>query len=419
MHDDLARAAEQSGRWADVERSCDAILDSASFQSDPTRALPVQLRRLQARVRLGQAARETEMECRELLAKAEQLGSTADVVQTRSLLVQTLARVGEMEEAIRIADASLRIAEESGDEGLAGEAMHRLAITLLASRSEDAVELLLRLVTRARARDDRVMEARAFLSLGVARMRTRDDLAGADAFRSALTIARDAQALDVAASASMNLGVIGLRGGDFPSAHDALTDALRLYTTLRNNTNRLAALYNLANLERERGDAAAASSLYRETSILADELSADDIAVGAFAGSGLAAIKLEEIDVARDALASAENVLGGRPDWWFQGRELLESLVIRLHAHDGQYDHALARFNGAIEKLEAVDVYAAAWMVADCAAELAERDSSLWGVVERFASHPTVQQFVPLSARFTALRDMSERLDTAHLRTHG
>jgi len=417
VHEELARAAEQSGRWADVERSCDAMLATGEYIGDEKKALPIELRRLQARVRLGQGTSDTEAECRGLLVTAERVGSMADVVQTRSLLVQTLARSGEMEEAIRIAEASLWIAEESGDDALAGEAMHRLAITLLASRSEDAVELLLRLIARARTRGDRVMEARAFLSLGVARMRTRDDLAGAEAFRAALTIARDAQALDVAASASMNLGVIGLRSGDFPSAHDALNDALRLYTTLRNNTNRLAALYNLANLERERGDAEAASSLYRETTILANELGAADIAVGAYAGMGLAAIKLDDHVAANVALAAAQEVLGSRVDWWFQGRELLESLSIRLAAHAMHYDDALSRFNGALERLEAMDVYAAAWMVADCAAEVAEHDSRLWDVAERLANHPTVKQFVPLSARFTALKDMSERMNQAHLRS--
>ena len=417
VHDDLARAAEHSGRWADVERSCDAILAMASYAADPALALPIELRRLQARVRLGQGAQDTEAECRALLNVAEGVGNRAHIVQTRSLLVQTLARAGEMDQAIEIAEGSLAIAEQSGDEALAGEAMHRLAITLLASRSEDAVELLLRLITRARERGDRAMEARAYLSLGVARMRTRDDLAGADAFRSALAIARDAQALDVAASSSMNLGVIGLRGGDFASAHDALTDALRLYTTLRNNSNRLAALYNLANLARERGDATAATALYRETITLANQLGAIDITIGAYAGEGWAAMRHDDDAAARTALAAAQGVLGARQDWWFQGRELLESLVIRLAARDKYHALALARFHAAVERLELMDVYAAAWMVADCASELAERDATVWDVVERLADHPTVIQFVPLSARFTALRDMAERQKSAYLRT--
>jgi len=417
VHDQLAQAAEHSGRWADVERSCDAILATPGYGSESASALPVQLRRLQARVRLGQAAHDTEAECRALLLVAERVGTGADIVQTRSLLVQTLARVGEMDDAIRIAEESLHIAEESGDDVLACGAMHRLAITLLPSRTEDAVQLLLRLIERASGRADRVMEARAYLTLGMALTRLRDDLGGADALRSALTIAQDAQALDVAASASMNLGVIGMRSGDFVAAHEALSDALRLYTTLRNNANRLAALYNLANLQQERGDTEGALSLYRETTILADQLGTEEIAIGAYAGVGLAAFRLRDIDGAEAALESAKRRLGARHDWWFQKRELLESLAVRLDTRAGRYDEALARFHTAVPKLEESDGYAAAWMVADCAAELGVHDRTVWTQVERFAGHPMVQQFVPLSARFTALVDMAERMDTAYLRT--
>ena len=417
VHDELAQAAEHSGRWADVERSCDAILATPGHGGESATALPVQLRRLQARVRIGQAARDTEAECRALLLVAERVGTRADVVQTRSLLVQTLARVGEMDDAIRIAEESLHIAEESGDDALACGAMHRLSITLLPSRTEDAVQLLRRLISRASDRADRAMEARAYLALGVALMRLRDDLGGADALRSALAIAQDAQTLDVAASASMNLGVIGMRSGDFVAAHEALSDALRLYTTLRNNANRLAALYNLANLQQERGDAEAALSLYRETTALADQLGTEDIAIGAYAGAGLAAFRLRDIEGAEAALESARERLGARHDWWFQKRELLESLAVRLDARAGRFDEALARFHSAVPSLEESDGYAAAWMVADCAAELGAHDRAVWAQVERFAGHPTVQQFVPLSARFTALVDMAERMDTAHMRT--
>ncbi len=208
----------------------------------------------------------------------------------------------------------------------------------------------------------------------------------------------------------MNLGVIGLRGGEFDAAHDALQEALRLYTTLRNNAHRLVALYNLANLERERGDEVESARLYRETATLADQLGAEDIAVGARAGIGLAALRLADRAAASEALDAAYDVFGGRTDWWFQGRELLESLAIRVGAGAGRYEQALERFHIAVEKLEATDVYAAAWLVADCAASLAENDQRVWESVHRFGNHPTVQQFVPLAARYTALKDMAERL---------
>jgi tetratricopeptide (TPR) repeat protein len=416
VHHDLAVAAELSGRWADVERSCDAILAMPGVVETPARALPVQQRRAQARLRMGQGVREMERECRDLLAVAEQLLAPADIVRTRSLLVQTLQRLGRLDEAIALAEGSLRMAEELGDEALSAEAMHRLAHTVLGVRPRDAIELMLKLITLSRQRGDSLMEARAFLALGVARMRTRDDLAGAEAFRAALRIALEAHALDIAAGASMNLGVIEMRRGDFTAAHLAFHDALRLYTTLRNNTNRLAALYNLANLESERGDMDAAAPLYRDTAALAEQLGTDDIAIGAHAGLGLVALRQHEPAGARTALAAATRLLGGRDGWWFQGRERLESLAIRVAIQDGSRAVALARFLAAVERLEALDVYSAAWFVGECGGEVAEDEAEAWAIISRFGEHSMVQEFVPLAARYTALRDMANRQRTDRLR---
>ena len=412
VHEELARAAELSGRWADVERSCDAMLAIQGTADVPVRALPVQQRRLQARLRLGIGVREMERECRDLLAVADQLGTVGDVVRVRSLLVQTLQRLGRVDEAICIAEDSLAQSEALGDEALTGEALHRLAQTLLAPRPKDAVELLLRLVALARARKDPVLESRAFLGLGVARSRTRDDLAAVEAFRLALRIGLDAQALDVAATASMNLGVLELRRGAYDSAHGAFHEALRLYTTLRNNTSRVGALYNLAMLETERGDLDAAGALYRETASVAEQLGADELAIGAHAGAGLTALRQQDVAAARTALAVAQRIFGTRDEWWFQGRERLEALVVRFAVLDGAKTIAHARFRAALEKLEPTDIYGAAWLLADCGAELATEDPAIWAMVDRFAEHTTVQQFVPLAARFTALRDFENRLAT-------
>jgi hypothetical protein len=130
----------------------------------------------------------------------------------------------------------------------------------------------------------------------------------------------------------------------------------------------------------------------------------------AHAGAGLAALRLDTVPAAHAALDAAYRIFAGRTEWWFQGRELLESLAIRIDALAGRFDAAHKRFHTAVERLEPMDVYAAAWLVADCAATLAERDPSTWDVVQRFAAHPALPQFVPLSARFTALKDMAERL---------
>jgi hypothetical protein len=81
-----------------------------------------------------------------------------------------------------------------------------------------------------------------------------------------------------------------------------------------------------------------------------------------------------------------------------------------VHAQAGRYPEALERFRTAVERLETTDIFAATWLVADCAATLAEHDPRVWETVERLSKHETVQLFTPLSARFTALRDMLERM---------
>lgn len=80
-----------------------------------------------------------------------------------------------------------------------------------------------------------------------------------------------------------------------------------------------------------------------------------------------------------------------------------------MAAIDGDIAGARRRFHSAVARLEMLEVYPAAWMVADCAAELAEQDAGVWKVVHRFAAHPAVQDYVPLAARFTALRDLADR----------
>jgi hypothetical protein len=115
------------------------------------------------------------------------------------------------------------------------------------------------------------------------------------------------------------------------------------------------------------------------------------------------------VDSARASLAAAEQVLAARPDWWFQGRELFESLVIRMAVHDGDLATAEQSFHAAVTRLEMMEVYSAAWMVADCAAELAGHTDGVWAVVNRFAAHPAVEEYVPLAARYTALRDLADR----------
>ena len=112
VHDELARAAELAGRWAEVERSCDAMLAMPASTEDAARALPVQQRRLQARLRLGsRRARDGARVPRAAGGRRRVSATSPDVVRVRSLLVQTLQRLGRVDEAIGIAEESLGQAE--------------------------------------------------------------------------------------------------------------------------------------------------------------------------------------------------------------------------------------------------------------------------------------------------------------------
>jgi hypothetical protein len=49
---------------------------------------------------------------------------------------------------------------------------------------------------------------------------------------------------------------------------------------------------------------------------------------------------------------------------------------------------------------------------------VAEDEAEAWAIIGRFGEHSMVQEFVPLAARYTALRDMANRQRTDRLR-HG
>ena len=80
----------------------------------------------------------------------------------------------------------------------------------------------------------------------------------------------------------------------------------------------------------------------------------------------------------------------------------------------GRHEEALARFDIAVKRLEAMETYAVTWFVADCAAALVEHDSTLWTVINRLGASATTHRFTSVAARFTALRDMGDRLSRRH-----
>ena len=407
VNESLSAVVERAGRWVDVARVCDDILAIPTLAHQPARVLSVTLRRLDAQARLGIWSPDAESICRALLASAEQLGTPGDVLRARALLAQALVESGATNDAISIAQDSRRLADAMDDEELRDEATYRLALTLRNEYPTDATDLLLVLLDSVRRSGDRALEARVLLALGIAGY---DATGGHGALHDALAIARQSHALDVAAEASMHIGVAAMRAGEFAVAHAALGDAHELYTRLRHDVRRLDALQELASLERARGEYIASIRRYSEAATLAGALGARESAVRANAGAGLAALALGNLTAAQISHDSAMLTLDTAEDTWFDGRELLEALAIRLATEKGDHAGALARFTRTLQRLESGNGYAAACLAADCAASLVKHEPSVHIVIEQVGADTRVERFPPLLARFQAVRDLAEQI---------
>jgi tetratricopeptide (TPR) repeat protein len=198
--------------------------------------------------------------------------------------------------------------------------------------------------------------------------------------------------------------------GEHEKAHAQFEQALRLFTTVKNQGHRMITLYNMAHLARERGQAAAARGLYEKAAELARTLGQADVEIGAVSGAGLAGLVLGDVASAEACLAESRAKIGSRHDWWFQGRELTEALGVLTALSAGGAALAEARFNAALGLADRHDNYGAAWLVAECAPALADAGRrSVWEVVDAYAGRVDALGYAPLSARYAAFTSAVRR----------
>ena len=239
---------------------------------------------------------------------------------------------------------------------------------------------MLELIALARRRHDPLLEARGFLVLGVARMRTRDEMAGAEAFRAALKIAM------------RRAGAGHRRGRVDESRRDR--DAMRRFRRRAPGVPRSAAPVHDAAQQHEPARGAVQPGEPRERarrhrpppppSIARRRRSPSSSArttspSARTRDSGSSRCGSSIIAGARTACAAAERVLGPRDGMVVPGTRAAgiarasgspsRTAVARL---------ALARFRAAVERLEAMDVYAAHGWSAECGAELAADEADIW-----------------------------------------
>ena len=397
----LARVAEAAGRYAEAEALCDMAV--AWLEEQRTSALCFAARRMRERLRAlqGRPPQRTLAACHELLTEAETVGMEAERVSLLTMISQAHSRLGDLAEAERIARQCLALAEGTGEPALLSEACMRLGNTVLETRPLEAVALYTRALESFSEAADRYGQARCYINTGVAHARAGDEKSAERAYAIALDLARSAHAPDLAGLAALNLGVWYIRGARFDEAEERLQEALQLFTTVKNEHHRLGTLYNLAHLARERGNPATALDLYQSTTALARTIGHTDVEIGALAGAGLTGLALGRQEVARESLAAGAALIGGRDDWWFQGRELHEALAVRVALADGSGGDAASAFYHAHELAERHDPYGASWLASECAPALAAAgDPACRDLVTRYTSEAREKGYVLLVARY-------------------
>jgi predicted ATPase len=399
----LARIAEVSGKYDEAEELCDLAIEW--FAGQGLRERTLQLRRMRERLRslLGQPARLTLEACLALEREASDLGDRTERVSLLSMMSQAYERLGDRKAAERLAWECVTLAEGVGDGTLLADSLNRLAITLEQDQPDQASEIYRRALLIYRGLGDSRGEARCHNNLGIVlSLRGAHEQARRE-FGAAVALSRTTGNADMWGLASLNLGVCALKAGEFENARELFGEALAHFAGVKNSERQLYAVYNLAHLDRARGDFESAAELYEVALNSSQRLQQSDVEIGSLAGSGLCRLEMGDVAAARHLVAQAADKLRDRPDW-FQGREVVEALAIRIATIDGNVDEAFDRFENSLTLSASADVYSAAWLTAECAEVLYKHDpTQIRSSVLRFAERVKGLGYAEMSRRYEVL----------------
>jgi hypothetical protein len=198
--------------------------------------------------------------------------------------------------------------------------------------------------------------------------------------------------------------VLYMRRGQRELASERLDEALARFTESSNESLRLATLYNLAHLARESEDWRTASGLYDQVMAVAERIGQPDVQLGARAGQALAALSVGSRSVAEDAMKWIRANVEPRPDWWFQGRDMVDALRIRLAAERGDDAHAMRLLHEAVAIAGKHDPYTAAYLVAECGPSLRRSADALTALIDQISPEVEALGFAGVSQRLAMLR---------------
>ncbi|GLC27298.1 diguanylate cyclase [Roseisolibacter agri] len=400
----LAQLHEQAGRYVEAERHCQLVLSNYSAGAATLGVLPA-ARRMLERLKLqrGVAAHDVLAACFELLEEARAREDRSEIVALLTMVSQAYGRLGDVEASEQVARQALTEAQQSDDLRLQADAIMRVGSTLLGANPADAVPHYRRALDLFTRLDDRRGQLRCHINVGVACDRAGNHPAAEVSYATALDIAREVNAADLAGATSLNLGVLQMKSGRFAPARERFEEALRLFASIGNEPFRLIALYNLAHLAREEENPAGALELYSASVSLATSLGQRDVHLGALAGAGLAELALGFAQSAEQQLADARQLASGREEWWFQGRELYDALTLKLAGQRGDDRDAVRdAIVRALQRADEHDQYAAVWLAAECASVLRALGLESEDLLHRYAVHARALGYQPLVTRLRA-----------------
>jgi tetratricopeptide (TPR) repeat protein len=393
-----AKVAEVSGRYAEALELCKTALGTSGAEAPSRERLPIQILHERVQGFLGKPLTQVLEAYQSLLKQAEELGLEKERVSLLTMLSLTYGSLGDP--ATR---ESAEMAERINDRRLLAHALTRLGWTLFEVGSEEAIAYYRRAQDLFSEMDDRHGYVRCQINVGIAYSKVGKTAAAIEAFRSAVELGREAGAPDWAGVSALNLGVLFMWSGHVDEARERFEEARKLFIKLKNEPHRVATVYNMGHLARESGDPTRALELYEEAASSARRLGQLDMEIGALAGAGLAGLDLGRRDYAYTAARNAETMIGERFDWWFQGREVVEALSIRVAMELGRTAEAEQRFRTALAHTEPRDARSAAWLAAECAASLISGGADVWDFVTRFSHRADEMAYAGLAARFRSI----------------
>lgn len=370
----MAQISEVLGKFEEAERYAGMAADF--FIQDGDRKHSLSIRRMRERLRglRGQSARRTLGSCMVLAEEARELGEQNERAELCLMMSQSHQRLGDRKNAEAMAREGVKIAEQLSAPVLLGDALNRLGNVL--SSPAEAIPLYERALELYQSAGNMRGQARSHINSGIAHDKSGNWAQAEKDLTTALTLSRTVGMRDPWGAAAINLGVMHMKRGNCEQAREMFGEALAIFSALGHRERQMYALYNLANLDCEQSEYTTGEELYEIAAAMAEDVGQSDVQIGAIAGRGLARLANGNIDGARASLAICEESCNGRGDW-FQGREMLETLKIRMALASGDAQKAVKMFGDSMKMAEGGDEYGAMFLAAECAGELMPHDGNL------------------------------------------